>query len=245
MTNPEPQTEIALCPTAHELTVLPEPLAPGQIENPESPASAPVPQPAPRRPARNGKIARLPYLERDMVNRMLRNNIPHAKIVGALDEHGIRVTQRNVSNWKTRGGYKDWCLEQDRAVETRLLQDNLTEHLRKHDATQLPEVGLQLAATELSQFLIQPENRRQLIADPEKYTRLLAVLCRLTAQIHTLQKYRDESVSTLGHDFIPARVKYEDERNVEITREVYSAAKLGERAQEPNIPHHNYLPRDL
>src|SRR5438874_12196296 len=29
---------------------------------------------------RNGKIARLPKLERDMVNRMLFNNIPYAKI---------------------------------------------------------------------------------------------------------------------------------------------------------------------
>src|SRR5437016_13689842 len=37
---------------------------------------------------RNGKIARLPKLERDMVNRMLHNHVPHAKIVGALDEFG-------------------------------------------------------------------------------------------------------------------------------------------------------------
>ena len=124
------------------------------------------------------------------------------------------------------------------------LQDNLTEHLRKHEATQLPEVGLQLAATELSQFLIQPENRRQLIADPEKYTRLLAVLCRLTSQIHILQKYRDDSATSLGRNFQPARVKYEEERNVEITREVYSAEKLGERVDDPDIPHRNYLPRN-
>src|SRR5438067_172458 len=57
---------------------------------------------------RHGKIARLPHLERDMVNRMLQNNIRFSKIVGALDEHGFRVTERNVSNWKTRGGYKEW-----------------------------------------------------------------------------------------------------------------------------------------
>ena len=80
-----------------------------------------------------------------MVNRMLRNNIPHETIRQALEEHEIRVTVRNISNWKTRGGYHDWCREQDRALETRLLQDNLTEHLRKTDASQLPEVGLQLA----------------------------------------------------------------------------------------------------
>jgi hypothetical protein len=35
---------------------------------------------------RNGKVARLPYAVRDMLNRMLRNNIPHSQIVDALDE---------------------------------------------------------------------------------------------------------------------------------------------------------------
>src|SRR5438874_2401337 len=35
---------------------------------------------------RNGKIARLPKLERDMVNRMLHNNVPYRQIVGALEE---------------------------------------------------------------------------------------------------------------------------------------------------------------
>src|SRR5437016_12537281 len=41
---------------------------------------------APHFRIRNGKIARLPKLERDMVNRMLHNHVPHAKIVAALDD---------------------------------------------------------------------------------------------------------------------------------------------------------------
>src|ERR1043165_1908253 len=61
---------------------------------------------------RNGKVARLPYAVRDMINRMLRNNIPHSQIVEALEELNFRVTERNISNWKTRGGYRDWCLAQ-------------------------------------------------------------------------------------------------------------------------------------
>ena len=56
------------------------------------------------RHVRKGKIARLPKLERDMVNRMLQNNVPQDRIVAALDDLGIRVTLRNISNWKTRGG---------------------------------------------------------------------------------------------------------------------------------------------
>src|SRR5207247_1465604 len=137
---------------------------PSSIENPESQLPTPdlpsATQPLPgnqrafKPKARNGKIARLPYAQRDMVNRMLRNNIPHDKIRGALEEHNITVTERNISNWKTRGGYRDWCFEQDRAIENHLVQDNLMEHLRKHDATDLPEIGLQLAATNLSQFFL-------------------------------------------------------------------------------------------
>ena len=199
-------------------------------------------QPA-RKLSRNGKIARLPKLERDMVNRMLWNNIPHHKIVGALEEHGIYVTLRNVSNWKTRGGYKEWCLEQDRALENRLLQDNLIDHLRANDASQLPEVGLQLAATHLSRFFLKPEAQQQLATDPQAYSRIAATLCRLASQIHALQKYRDDSAKELGYKHNPERIKREAETELELTRSVYSAAKLGESINDPDIPHHNYLPK--
>ena len=68
-----------------------------------------------------------------MVNRMLFNHIPYAAIVAALADLDIIVTERNISNWKTRGGYKEWCDAQDRALEIRLLQDNLTEYLHKNE----------------------------------------------------------------------------------------------------------------
>ena len=178
-----------------------------------------------------------------MVNRMLRNSIRHDTIAEALDEHGFKVTVRNISNWKTRGGYKEWCIEEDRALENRLLQDNLTEHLRKNDASQLPEVGLQIAATHLSQFLLSPEGQQQLVTDPQAYSRTVATLCRLANQIHTLQKYRDDSAKELGRDYNPERIKREDERAIENTRSVYSAAKIGMSIHEPNIPHHNYMPK--
>src|ERR1041385_6953477 len=61
-------------------------------------ALAVLPQPEPKKKTRNGKIARLPYLQRDLVNRLLRNNVPHDNIRGALEEYGIRVPIRNISN---------------------------------------------------------------------------------------------------------------------------------------------------
>jgi hypothetical protein len=217
------------------------------VSAPPSHADAPQPrilaEPKAKLRTRHGKIARLPYLERDMVNRMLRNNIPYSQIVGALAEYGIRVTARNVSNWKTRGGYREWCAEQDRALEARLLQDNLIEYLRKNDATELSEVGLQLVATHLSQFFVKPEIRQQLATDPEKHTRTIAILCRLAGQIHQLQKYRDEAAKSLGREHNPERIKREDERQIEITRNIYSAVKLAQTADETDTPHHNYMPK--
>jgi len=193
---------------------------------------------------RNGKVARLPYAVRDMLNRMLRNNIPHSQIVDALDELQFKVTERNISNWKTRGGYRDWCIAQERALETRLLQDNLLEQLRKNDASQLAEVGLQLAATELSQFFLKSETRQQLNADPEKLARTIGILCRLARQIHILQKYRDQSAKELGSEHNPERSKRETEEFLESIRNSYSAEKHAESIKEHEVPHRNFLPKN-
>jgi hypothetical protein len=213
------------------------------IENPESSNNHPVPSP-PRKVSRNGKIARLAKPLRDMVNLMLQNNISHQKIVGALDEHGVRVTARNVSNWKTRGGYEEWRLEHERALEKHLRQDNLLDYLRTTDASQLPEVGLQLAATQLSEFFLKPETEQQLATSPEKFARTISNLCRVTRHLHLLQKYRDDSARGLGSQHNPERIKREVENGFEITRNVYSAEKLGQSIHESDIPHRNFLTKD-
>jgi len=190
---------------------------------------------------RNGKIARLPKLERDMVNRMLRNNLPHSKIVGALGELGICVTQRNVSNWKTSGGYKEWCAEQERQLQLALMQDSLTDYLRKNDASQLPEVGLQVAATQLSSMLLQPEAVQQLTAEPEKYSKVVEMLCRLSTHIHSLQKDRNEAVKKASIRGTSEHFRREDEKAVEEVRSVFSS-KIGEGPRDPDILHRNDLP---
>src|SRR5882762_5731143 len=232
-------------PAAPELELLPAPPLPPHPDNIGSGIQHPAP--AIQAPViirtRNGRIARLPKLERDMVNRMLQNNIPPKKIVGALAEIGITVTTRNLSNWKTRGGFKEWCLEQERALQNRLFQDNLIEFLRKDDASQLPEVGLQLAATHLSEFFLQPEARRQLAATPEKYGKTVATLCRVTSQIHTLQRYRDDSAKELGQSHNPELIRRKDEAALENVRATYSS-KIGEGPRDPDIPHRNFIPKN-
>src|SRR5262245_60309448 len=84
------------------------------VSSPEATAlieSKPLPAPAQtsdrRKIRRHGRVASLPKIERDMVNRMLLNGVPYKNIVAALDEIGYTVTERNISNWAT-GGYVEW-----------------------------------------------------------------------------------------------------------------------------------------
>jgi hypothetical protein len=134
-------------------------------------------------------------------------------------------------------------LAQDHALQVRLFQDNMTEFLRKQDANDVPEVGLQLAATYLSEFFLKPEARQQLASDPDKYSRMTAALCRVSSQIHALQKYRDESAKELGYKHNPERNKRQDEAELEGVRRAYSS-KIGEGPNDPDVPHRNYLPKE-
>ena len=191
---------------------------------------------------RNGKIARLPKLERDMVNRMLHNNIAYSQIVEALEELQIQATERNISNWKTRGGYKEWCDEQERQLQLSHLQDHLTDYIRKNNATQLPEAGLQVAATQLSLTLLQPDAARQLAADPQKYSQIVDMLCRLSTHINTLQKDRDRAVAKTAIRGTSEFILREDEKDVEIVRSAYTS-KFSNDPNEPEIRHRNDLPK--
>src|SRR5437870_3798797 len=96
----------------------------------------------------------------------------------------------------------------------RVGQDHLLDFLRRDDAPELPEVGLQAAATRLSQVLLQKLARAD---DPEanldNYSRLIDLLCRLNREITATQKQRDDSRRTLGKEYDPAFVKDVDQVN--------------------------------
>jgi len=184
------------------------------VHSPSSPASAiietkPLPAPAGRRTIRrNGAVACLPKVQRDMVNRMIWNAIPYKNIVAALDEEGYTVTDRNISNWATRGGYLEWSLAQEHVLQNRLDQDQMLDFLRRDDAPELPEVGLQAAATRLSQVLLQKLARAD---DPEahldNYSKLVELLVRLNREIGATQKQRDDARRTLGREYDPVLVQ--------------------------------------
>jgi len=194
------------------------------------------------RRTRNGKIARLPKDLREMVNRLLRNNIPYARIVKALQEYDVVVTERNISNWKICGGYREWCLSEETAVELRLHQDNLVNLLRTDCATQVPEVGLQVAATRLSEFFLTPEAGQLLASNPDEYQRRAATLARLTAEIHKLQKYRDDSARSLGPRHNPESIRRAEAEEIEQATKYFSSS-VPKDIKLPTIPHRNYIPK--
>jgi hypothetical protein len=191
---------------------------------------------------RNGKIARLPKLERDLVNKLLHNHVPYSKIVWALSERGITVTERNVSNWRTRGGYREWSAEQENQLRLSHLQDHLTDYLRQHDAQQLPEVGLQVASTQLTSLLMNPQTAAPLLADPDKYASIVNSLDKCSVRLAELQKERYETVRRAGiRDTVP-HFRRQEAKDVEEVREMASMLNFGHSASEDPIFHRNELP---
>ena len=172
---------------------------------------SPISPNAKRKTRRHGRVASLPRIQRDMVNRMLWNGVPYKNIVAALDNAGYTLIERNISNWAT-GGYLEWRLEQEAVLENRLNQDHLLDFLRRDDAPELPEVGLQAAATRLSQVLLQKLARGD---DPEahieSYSKMVDMLLRLNREMGVTQKQRDDSRRTLGREYDAARVKDEEQ----------------------------------
>jgi hypothetical protein len=191
---------------------------------------------------RNGKIARLPKLERDMVNKLLHNHVPYSKIVWALTERNITVNERNVSNWRTRGGYKEWCAEQENQLRLSHLQDHLTDYLRKNDAQQLPEVGLQVASTQLTSLLMNPQTAAPFLADPNKFARIVDALDKCSVRLKELQKDRYENVRRASSRGTLPYHRHEETKDVESIRQIASAEKIGPTAYDDNVPNQNDLP---
>ncbi len=173
--------------------------------NPD-PLSLPAPESAPpevstptqRRPGRTrhrrtGKVASLPKTARQKVNAALDDGHHYQDIIDSLGPEGQGLTVHNLSEWKD-GGYQDYLQDQAWHDEIRARQETFTDLLAGPDALQLPEAGLQLAATracELLRDLSEPGADPDGKVDPDQFVRITNSLARLSQSILTLQQYRD------------------------------------------------------
>jgi hypothetical protein len=139
-------------------------------------------------------------------------------------------------------GYKEWCAEQENQLRLAHIQDHLTGYLRQREAHELPEVGLQVASTQLTSLLLNPQTAAALLADPNKYARVVDSLDKCSARLKELRDDRYENVRRSKIKDTIHNLHTEEARHVESLRETASAAELGQSAYEEDIPHRNDLP---
>jgi hypothetical protein len=149
--------------------------------------------PAPRKRRRTGKVACLPQAVRDQLNALLDDGLPYHQIIAHLGPDGAALTLNNISEWKTGGGYDEYLDDKFWRQEMRARQETFTKMLAGSDPIQLPEAGLQLAATgacELLRDLCTLDDADATI-DPDKFVRVSNALARLSRSILVIQQYRD------------------------------------------------------
>ena len=143
---------------------------------------------------RNGKVARLPKATRDRINIMLQDGLPYADIISKLGPDANDINEDNIGNWKA-GGHQDWLREQQRVRDVRSRQEFALDLVCEKDGNQLHQATLQLAATNLVELLVDLDPaalRETLEEEPDKYTRLLNAIARLSDGELRCERHRSQ-----------------------------------------------------
>ncbi len=158
---------------------------------------------------RNGKVARKPKAIRDRLNHLLLDGVPYAGIIAALGPEASDLNEDNLSNWKG-GGYQDWLREQQRVEIIRAKQEFALDLFCEKDGNKIHQATLQIAAANLCELLIDldPNSLRELLeTNPDKYTRLLNAIARLSDGQLKCERHRAQEAereSRLAKEQTPA-----------------------------------------
>jgi hypothetical protein len=164
---------------------------------PHDPLSGPSTHPNHRR---NGKVARLPSVQRDLVNLMLRDGKSYPAIIKKLAENGFNLNADNLSRWYS-GGYQEWLQEQAWLQEAQDRANFASEVVSQPSGDLITEVSLRIALIRMYTLLLdfQPAVLKDTIAtNPGMYPRLLNVLCKLTQGAMKLEQYRREKANPMA-----------------------------------------------
>ena len=168
-----------------------------QIREPSTETSNPEPDPIPHsRNAtdprhRRGTVARLPKGARDTICLMLQDGAPYRTIIQKLGPDAEGLTKHHISEWK-KGGFLDWQRENQWQAELKAQQQFALQLLLTNDETKLPQVVLQIAATQVFQALrkVVPDNfAGKFDGDASDYTRLLNSIARISRSSLVFTKY--------------------------------------------------------
>jgi len=168
-------------------------------------AAAPDDQPLALDPSKeerrsHGKIARLPKILRDLINQMLDDGVPYARIIRKLEQSTdpplpYPISEMNISRWYDKG-YQQHLAQQERLAYVHANHEDAVELVAGNDTATLPEATLQIIASQFYDLLgaFSPDSlKKKLAEDPLKYSRLINVFARLTREIINLKKHREAS----------------------------------------------------
>jgi hypothetical protein len=131
---------------------------------------------------RNGKVAKLPKAIRDQINELLLDGVSYLDIIKKIGPPGENLNEDNLANWKG-GGYLDWLEERHHVEAIRVKQELLADLFCQQDPSTINQTAIQLATTNLCELLLDLNPislRERLQSDPDKYTRLLNAIARLS-----------------------------------------------------------------
>lgn len=140
---------------------------------------------------RTGKIARLPFDTRTVVNEMLRDGKPYSEIIFAIGDSD--VNEQNLTNWK-EGGHQDWLKEQARLEDMAAKREFAFQIVKENDGSKLHEANLHLAASQIYEVLTEfdPQRLKDLLDEsPENYAHVVNALGKLSKSNIEVQKYKD------------------------------------------------------
>jgi hypothetical protein len=113
---------------------------------------------------------------------MLRQRIPHARILEQLGDHGKSLNKSNLSRWK-KTGYLVWLAEQQRREDAQAQLQLLFDLLRENENGKIHEATQQIAALRISQVLaaFDPATLTQTLEKhPQSFVRLVQTLPSLS-----------------------------------------------------------------
>jgi len=143
---------------------------------------------------RKGKIARLPFKIRGVINQMLEDGETYPKIVEHLAGLGYPdVSERNVSAWFA-GGYQDWKREQERLAALQVDVDFAQSVMAENPECPVQEAGIKILGTQLfgmlSQFDLAKLREELAEGDPKTYMELLKAFVLVNRRSLELEKFK-------------------------------------------------------
>jgi hypothetical protein len=184
----------------------------------------------------NGKIARLPQLIREQLNRRLDdgepgggllewlNALPAVQAVLAAEFGGSRINAQNLSNWR-KGGYQHWLKQQERRILVRELTENAEELAAEAGGV---EISNHLSAVLVAELAASARDSLATLTDPaERCARMqeflntlarvrrqdnlagrLAIECERRARARAEEKEEDERRKECARDWEPLKRQF-------------------------------------